>query len=105
MFNTAPLSNFVEAEQYPPSSAISDEDLLDFARRRGGTAWHLVGTCRMGPESDPLAVVDDQLRVRGIANLRIADASVMPTIPSGNTQIPTMMIAEKASDLILGDTA
>lgn len=105
IFNTAPLSNFVEAEQYPPSSATSDDDLLDFARKRGGTAWHLVSTCRMGPESDPLAVVDNQLRVRGVANLRIADASVMPTMPSGNTQIPTMMIAEKASDLILGDAA
>lgn len=101
MFNTAPLADFVEAEQYPPASATSDADLIEFAQSRGGTAWHLVSTCRMGPDSDPLAVVDDQLRVRGVRGLRIADASVMPTMPSGNTQIPTMMIAEKASDLIL----
>ncbi|MDB5877033.1 MAG: Choline dehydrogenase, partial [Variovorax sp.] len=68
-------------------------------------AWHLMGTCRMGPASDPTSVVDSELRVIGLQGLRIADASVMPIMPSGNTQIPTMMIAEKAADLLLGRAA
>lgn len=102
LLHAEPLGRYVEREQYPPASATSDEDLLEFARQRGGTAWHLMGTCRMGPAADPTAVVDSELRVRGLEGLRVADASVMPTMPSGNTQIPTMMIAEKAADMILG---
>ena len=69
-------------------------------RRRADTQSHPVGTCRMGPASDPMAVVDAQLRVHGIAGLRVADASIMPTLIGGNTNAPTVMIAEKASDLI-----
>lgn len=69
-------------------------------RRRADTQYHPVGTCRMGPASDPMAVVDAQLRVHGIAGLRVADASIMPTLIGGNTNAPTVMIAEKASDLI-----
>ena len=75
----------------------------EFARQRGTTAFHLMGTCRMGPSSDPTAVVDDELRVRGVEGLRIADASIMPTMPSANTNAPTIMIGEKAADLIAGN--
>ncbi|MEO8040298.1 MAG: GMC family oxidoreductase N-terminal domain-containing protein [Betaproteobacteria bacterium] len=99
------LSRYRDRDEYPPAAALSDADLIEFARRRGGTAWHLMGTCRMGPDSDPTAVVDSALRVFGVERLRVADASIMPTMPSGNTQIPTMMIAEKAADLILGRPA
>ena len=64
------------------------------------TQYHPVGTCKMGPDSDPMAVVDAQLRVKGIASLRVADASIMPTLIGGNTNAPSIMIGEKAADLI-----
>lgn len=99
------LSRFHEADMFPPAEVTSDADLLEFARQRGGTAWHLIGTCRMGPVADSSSVVDPTLRVIGLEGLRIADASIMPTMPSGNTQVPTMVIAEKAADLILGRPA
>lgn len=102
IMHSAPFDRFRDRDEFPPESARSDEELLEFVRRRGGTAWHLMGTCRMGPAADPASVVDPQLRVIGLQGLRIADASIMPTMPSGNTQIPTMMIAEKAADLLLG---
>lgn len=105
MLHGEALDRYRDRDEFPPSSAESDEDFIEFARQRGGTAWHLMGTCRMGPASDPTAVVDAELRVRGLQGLRIADASVMPSMPSGNTQIPTMMIAEKAADLLLGREA
>ncbi|RJG22057.1 GMC oxidoreductase, partial [Massilia cavernae] len=78
--------------------AESDADIDAYIRRTANTIYHPVGTCKMGV--DESAVVDPELRVRGVDALRVIDASVMPTIPSGNTNFPTMMIAEKAVDLI-----
>ena len=69
-------------------------------RRRADTQYHPVGTCKMGPSSDPMAVVDAQLRVHGLQGLRVVDASIMPTVCSGNTNAPTIMIGEKGADLI-----
>ncbi len=84
----------------PPRSNLSDIELVDFIRAKAETVYHPVGSCRMG--NDDTAVVDSQLRVHGIEGLRVVDASVMPTLIGGNTNAPTMMIAERASDLILG---
>ena len=79
--------------------------MLDFARRYGVSSYHVNGTARMGPAGDRDAVVDAELRVHGLQGLRIVDASVMPAIPSANTCAATMMIAEKAADLIRGKAA
>ena len=85
---------------YPARTDLSDSELVDFVRARAETVYHPIGTCRMG--SDDASVVDPQLRVRGVDGLRVVDASVMPTLPSGNTNAPTIMIAERAADLIRG---
>jgi choline dehydrogenase len=85
------------AEEYRPGK---EADLLEFARNYGATIFHPAGTCKMG--SDPMAVVDSQLRVHGVKNLRVVDGSIMPTLVSGNTHAPVVMIAEKAADLICG---
>lgn len=98
------LARYRVDDHYPPADATSDDDLLGFAARQGTAAMHFVGTCRMGPQGDPGAVVDPTLQVIGIDHLRVVDASVMPSLPSANTQAATMMIAEKAADLILGET-
>ena len=100
---TAALQPYVAEEYRPGPSVRSDEELLEFARNSGATIFHPSGTCKMG--RDPMAVVDDQLRVHGLAGLRVVDCSIMPTLVSGNTHAPTVMIAEKASDLILRDAA
>ncbi|HEV2363271.1 MAG TPA: GMC family oxidoreductase N-terminal domain-containing protein [Caulobacteraceae bacterium] len=94
------LARYVDHALLPPTEVESDADLLEFARLSGSTIYHPVGTCRMG--SDALSVVDPQLRVRGVQALRVVDASVMPRLCSGNTNAPTIMIAEKAADMILG---
>ncbi len=94
----APLARFRPVEWKPGPEILGDADLLQAARELGTTIFHPVSTCRMG--QDPLAVVDDRLRVHGIEGLRIADASVMPQITSGNTNAPTMMIAERAAEFI-----
>ena len=99
---TAPaLAPFAPEEVVPGPQCDSDEDVLEYARNTATTVFHPVGTCRMG--HDPMAVVDDRLRVHGMENLRIVDASIMPSIPSGNTNAPTIMIAEKASQMIRED--
>jgi choline dehydrogenase len=95
------LKPYTVDEVLPGSKVTSDEDILAFCRRTGSTVYHPTSTCRMG--NDPLAVVDQRLRLRGIEGLRVVDASVMPDLMSGNTNAPTIMIAEKASDMILED--
>ncbi|MGI4795945.1 MAG: GMC family oxidoreductase [Janthinobacterium lividum] len=97
------LAPFVDHEIFPGPDVQTDEDWLSFARAQGNSSYHLVGSCKMGPATDPLAVVDDRLRVHGLDGLHIVDASIMPTMPSANTYASTMMIAEKASDMILED--
>ena len=93
-----PLASFVDEELLPGAGARSDDDLLAHLRARSQTLYHPAGTCRMG--TDPLAVVDPTLRVRGIDGLRVVDASVIPRLPSGHTNWPTVMVAERAADLV-----
>jgi choline dehydrogenase len=98
----AALDPYREAEYAPGADVRSDAELDAWIRAKAETIYHPVGTCRMGAAGDPLAVVDGELRVQGIAGLRVIDASVMPTLIGGNTNAPTIMIAERASDLIRG---
>ena len=100
ILKTSPFSDQVSAEIRPGPDVESDEELLSYIRHNGESVHHSVGTCKMGDDNDENAVVDDQLRVRGVQGLRIADASIMPTVPSGNTHAACVMIAEKAADLI-----
>ena len=81
---------------------VSDDDLLNSAREIGQSIYHLMGTCQMGPKTNRMSVVDHQLKVHGIQNLRVIDASIMPTMVSANLNAAVMMIAEKGADLILG---
>ena len=97
------LAKYEPSEFLPGANFQSDEELAKAAGDIGTTIFHPVGTCKMGPDSDTLAVVDARLRVRGLSGLRVVDASIMPTITSGNTNSPTLMIAERASDMIRED--
>ena len=96
-----PFRKFVEEEIWPGPERNSDEELLDHARATGNTAYHPMGTCRMGPVERPDSVVDEQLRVHGVKDLRVADASVMPTILSANLNAGALMIGEKAADMLI----
>ena len=97
---TAPAMQHIATDEMAPGINIqADDELLDWVRRNAETTYHPVGTCKMG--SDPMAVVDDQLRVHGMERLRVADASIMPTLTSGNTNAPSIMIGENASRMIL----
>ncbi len=100
MTKTDALRPFVVREHVPNNNPQTDEELLDTARNISQTIYHPASTCKMG--NDDAAVVDHRLRVHGIEGLRVADASIMPEIVSGNTNAPTIMIAEKAADMILG---
>lgn len=102
---TPELAPFVDRETLPGPDVRSDDELLDYARANGTTCYHLIGTARMGPASDPGAVVDDTLQVHGMAGLRVVDASIMPSMPSANTYATTLMIAERGADLIRGRSA
>jgi choline dehydrogenase-like flavoprotein len=101
LLKSRPLAPYYEREDFPGPEVESDDELLGAAKQRGTTTFHPSGTCRMGPASDPMAVVDDQLRVHGLEGLRVIDASIMPTMLSANLNAATMMIAEKASDMLL----
>jgi choline dehydrogenase len=105
LLRTTALSRYFVEEIVPGPGVRTDDEWLDYARRRGSTAYHLVGTCRMGHASDPGAVVDHELRVHGLDRLRVVDASVMPQVPSANTLAATLMVAEKAADMICGRPA
>jgi choline dehydrogenase len=100
LMRTNAMAPYFVQETLPGPQVRSDDELLDFARRRGSTAYHFIGTCKMGSARDRMAVVDPNLRVYGTRNLRVVDASVMPQVPSANTLAATVMIAEKAADLI-----
>jgi choline dehydrogenase len=100
VYATAPMRELIEREMAPGPEVESDEDLAAYIRANASHRSHPVGTCRMG--TDEGAVLDAELRVRGIEGLRVADASVMPDITSGNTNLPTIMIGEKAADLLRG---
>jgi choline dehydrogenase len=95
---TPHMQHFITEEYQPGSSVQTDEQLLQHARNTGGTVFHPTSTCKMGV--DPMAVVDPELRVHGIESLRAVDASIMPTVVSGNTNAATIMIGEKAADLV-----
>lgn len=99
IIGTDPMASLVETEVSPGPDVSSDGQLTNHIRDSGGTSWHPVGTCKMGIDS--MSVVDTQLRVRGVDQLRVVDASIMPKITSGNTCAPTVMIGEKAADMIL----
>jgi choline dehydrogenase len=96
---TSPLKEITGEEIAPGADLQTDAELLDWVRNNAETTYHPVGTCKMG--SDPLAVVDRELKVHGIENLRVADASIMPTLTSGNTNAPSIMIGEKCAEMVL----
>ena len=98
-----PLADVAGAELVPGPGVQSDSEIEDFIRREVELLYHPAGTCRMGAVDDEDAVVDPQLRVRGVEGLRVADASVMPLIPGGHIHLPVMMIGERAADLIRAD--
>jgi choline dehydrogenase len=101
IFQAPAMARHIAEEIEPGNQCDSDDDLLDFIRRRGSTTYHPVGSCRMGQDRD--AVVDERLRVRGFAGLRVVDASIMPAVVSGNTNAATIMIGEKGAEMILED--
>jgi choline dehydrogenase len=101
---TAPAMAHLQVTEIAPGvSRTTDDEILDWVRQVAETTFHPVGTCKMG--ADPMAVVDARLRVHGIEGLRVADASIMPTLTSGNTNAPSIMIGEKAADMVLQDAA
>jgi choline dehydrogenase-like flavoprotein len=100
---TAPLASRIEAEWLPGADKVDDEDLAPYCARMVKTNYHPVGTAAMGPDDDGMAVLDARLRVRGVSRLRVIDASAMPRIPSGNTNAPTLALADRAVAFITGE--
>ena len=105
LINSRAMQPYVVSEDYPGPEVQTDDEMLEAARKWGNSTFHVMGTCRMGPASDPTAVVDDHLRVCGMEGLRVIDASIMPAMLSANLNAATMMIAEKGADLVLGKPA
>ena len=102
LMHSSALAPYLDHEVYPGPDISSDDELLQVARERGTTTYHMMGTCRMGPATDPTAVVDDQLRLHGLNGLRVIDASIMPTMLSANLNAGAMLIGEKGADFVLG---
>ncbi len=100
---TEPLAGLMKREFRPGPEVQGDDEILHFCREYGATIFHPSGTAKMGPRADPLAVVDERLRVHGVSGLRVVDCSIMPTLVSGNTNVPVVMLAERAADFILQD--
>ncbi|AQV99169.1 hypothetical protein BJN34_35425 (plasmid) [Cupriavidus necator] len=101
VLRTAPMDGVIAAEYQPGPGVVKDDEILDYVRQKANTIYHPCGTCRMGGDAE--SVVDASLRVRGVTGLRVADASIMPRITSGNINATCLMIGEKAADLILAD--
>jgi choline dehydrogenase len=101
VINTKPLRDIVISEVLPGINIKNDEDLRNYCKRTVKTNWHPVGTCKMGSDKDPQAVLNDKLQVKGIDNLRVFDVSMMPNLVSGNTNAPAMAIADRATDMML----
>jgi choline dehydrogenase len=104
LLSSAPMQPYYDHEAFPGPDVRTDDELLAAAKERGTTTFHPMGTCRMGPASDPTAVVDDQLRVHRVEGLRVVDASIMPMMVSANLNASALMIGEKGADLIRGRT-
>lgn len=105
VLNAAPFDQYRGIEVYPGPDLTTDEQIGQYVLREFQSLYHPVGTCKMGPEGDPMAVVDAELRVRGVEGLRVVDASIMPTVPGGHTVAPTIMIGEKAAEEIVKEVA
>jgi choline dehydrogenase len=103
IFASDAMRRYVTDEYMPGPQAETDEDLLEHVRATAGTTFHQTSTCMMGPGT--MAVVDPDLKVKGVDGLRVIDASIMPTVISGNTNAAVIMIAEKGADMILGKAA
>ena len=101
ILNKDPVGKYTSNDSQRPINLDDDKDIEQAIREDADTVYHPVGTCKMG--SDEMAVVDNKLKVHGIESLRVVDASIMPTLIGGNTNAPTIMIGEKASDMILND--
>jgi choline dehydrogenase len=100
---TAPMNSLMKREFRPGKDVRTDDEILHFCREYGATIFHPSGTAKMGVASDPMSVVDNRLRVYGVDGLRVVDCSIMPTLVSGNTNVPIVMVAERAAEFILED--
>ena len=105
LLTSKPMERILEIETFPGPQVNTDDEWLDFARRSANSGYHLMGTAKMGPATDPMAVVDARLKVHGMEGLFVADCSIMPTMPSGNTFASALMIGDKCADMLLGKDA